>query len=243
MPHGQPDFGLYAVKETVFGQADIGELAVRLGSIVSYDRRGDVIFLEDFSKGLTRWETTLIGVGAAAAIANDRFRTSGFSCKLTTGSTLTGEAAIYRYFGVPIYSRIGLEVSFSVGTPAGILIFYIRVHTGTEYHQWQARYNVGTGVLEFWDIVTGWWHDVGFGYTLYNTSTEFHTLKLVGDFDTNKYVRLMLDDFSIDLSGFDCLITPNVANPYMQTTVEVYPVPVANQNYWLDDIIVTQNEP
>ncbi|GAH55625.1 unnamed protein product, partial [marine sediment metagenome] len=31
MPKGQPDFGMYAVKETVSSLADMGELAVRLG--------------------------------------------------------------------------------------------------------------------------------------------------------------------------------------------------------------------
>lgn len=242
MAHGQPDFGQYAAKSTVYPQADFAEIAARLGSICTYDRRGDVIFLEDFTNELTRWTATKFGTGATVAISNNRFKSRGFSAKLTTGSTSTGEAGLHKYFAVPIYSRIGLEASFAVPSTFGNLWFYIRVHTGTEYHQWGAVYNVKNGTLGIQDS-SGAIKDLSLASALYADDSLFHTIKLVGDFSTNKYSRVLLDNVSVDLSGEDCYIVSNVANPYLQITFSFFPDPLANVNGYLDDIILTQNEP
>ncbi|GAH95398.1 unnamed protein product, partial [marine sediment metagenome] len=39
---GQPDYAALAPKEIAASISDMGEVAARLGSIVTYDKRGDV---------------------------------------------------------------------------------------------------------------------------------------------------------------------------------------------------------
>jgi len=63
MAHGTPDWGVTASKKTIYSLHDMGELAVRLGSIVSFDRRGDVIFSDSFQNGLGKVYASGVGAG------------------------------------------------------------------------------------------------------------------------------------------------------------------------------------
>ncbi|GAI49683.1 unnamed protein product, partial [marine sediment metagenome] len=63
MSRGQPDYGSSAVKEVAGTLADMGELAARLSSIVEYDRRGDVVYLDDFEEPVLKWSPLAAGAG------------------------------------------------------------------------------------------------------------------------------------------------------------------------------------
>ena len=65
-----PDYGRLSAQATVFPVTDLGELAARLGSIVSHDRRGDVIWLDGFEDGLDKWQPTTSGSGAAVDLGD-----------------------------------------------------------------------------------------------------------------------------------------------------------------------------
>jgi len=69
--HGTPDWGVTAGARTVYQMTDLGELAVRLGSIVTHDRRGDVIFLEDFEEGMGRWRFPRTPLGETWPMKHD----------------------------------------------------------------------------------------------------------------------------------------------------------------------------
>ena len=55
MGHGYPDYGTQGPVSTVHSIQDLGELAVRLGSIVTFDRRGNVLWLDGFDSGIGAW--------------------------------------------------------------------------------------------------------------------------------------------------------------------------------------------
>ena len=59
MPRGQADFGQYAVKEVSASISDMGEVAARLGSIDIYDKRGDVVFFDNFEGAFLRWNRSV----------------------------------------------------------------------------------------------------------------------------------------------------------------------------------------
>jgi len=217
------------------------ELAARLGSVASLDRRGDVVFLEDFSEGAFRWQITPLGAGSSVALDTTRYRSKGFSCKMVTANVGNGSVEIFRYFPVPLYSGIGLEVSFSTTGALGNLQFYVRLQTAVSYRQFTAMYNVQTGLLQIFRQGLAA-VNCNLPETLMVDTYLFHTLKLVGDYKTNRYMRLLLDNFYIDLSAYEChTVTPGGV-PYLQVTLTAFPDPVDSENYWIDDIILTQSE-
>lgn len=229
MSRGRPDYSEYT------------ELVTRLGSISSLDCQGDAVFLEDFSEGSLRWWITPPGGGSSVDIVSDRYRSKGYSCKMITANDGTGSVEIYKYFPVPIYSGIGLEVSFCISGLLGTLQFYVRLQTAASFRQFTAMYNVQTGLLQiFRDGFAA--VNCNLPETLYADTHLWHTLKMVGDYKTNKYMRLLLDNFYIDLSAYNCYTFTPGGSPYLQVTLTAFPDPVANRDYWLDDIILTQSE-
>lgn len=242
MAHGQPDYGMYGPIQVVHSIADMGELAARLGSICTYDRRGNVMLMEDFESGLNRWQQILAGTGAAIALDTTRYRSSSFSCKLTTGSTISGWVTLYTNLPSPHTSSIGAEFSFSLTADLGSILFYMLLQTATEYHQFRISYNVATGVLTLLDE-NGASIDLSLPASLKVDSYLFHTLKFVGDYDTNMWKRVLLDDFQFDASANGAYTVANVAAPYFQVKVEASYAVAGNQDAWVDDVIVTQNEP
>ena len=241
MAHGLPDFGAATPKETIFGQVDLGELAARLGSICTYDRRGDVICLEDFSRGLAMWPRTGIGVASAYASANDRFRNRGISCKLTVGSQVGAWTMIQRSFPVPVYSNIGMETSFAIEADIRDFQIEISIFLGMVRHNYEFWLETGTGVIRIRNA--GAWVILATD-PIYNTdSYQFHTVKLVGDFISDKYMRLLFDHLSFDISRYSPSIVGAVGIPYMSVYISAFSDILAPHLCWVADVILTQNEP
>lgn len=242
MAHGHPDYGQDTSKETIHAVTDIGELAVRLGSIVSYDRRGDVIFLEDFSGDLGRWISYSPPAGFPAVISSERFRSHGFSCKVTTNADLLVFSGIQKYLPLPVYAGIGLEVSFSIDRLVTDIEIYIRVHDGADYYQFKAHLAPTTGQLWITNEAGGEVEVGRYGRVGYE-ETQFHTLKLVGDYTTNMYKRVLFNEFSKDLSAYKGYTTGSGADKELQILIVAGRPLGAGQLCWFDDVIVTQNEP
>ncbi|GAJ22875.1 unnamed protein product, partial [marine sediment metagenome] len=147
MPRGQPDYGGHAAKEITGSLSDMAELATRLGSIVTFDRRGDVAFLDDYESGIEKWveshaegtEWGTVGLSARAA------ESGSFSTKLVTKGTVDGYAqVIYTLpYWNPINGRLGVEIKFTL--PSNLMRFdmslFIQswegyIWAGVEYDSW-----------------------------------------------------------------------------------------------------------
>ena len=79
MAHGARDFGIYAPKETIVTIEDLGELAVRLGSPVNYDRKGDVVWVDGFEDGIDKWDIDLTLGRGSFTWESAHSRDGGFS--------------------------------------------------------------------------------------------------------------------------------------------------------------------
>lgn len=239
MAHGQPDFGMYAQKSTVFGIADMAELAARLGSPCTYDRRGDVIFIEDFSGDTGGWLLVTGSAESSKAASAERYRSRPFSCKLVVGGGVSKYTGLQKYLPVPIYSRVGLEVSFS--PTIGVSHFWVSllIFTGAQANQFAARVYRATGNIEILQS-DGSYVEVGSLGTLEWEETLFHTIKLVGDYTTDEYVRVMVDDEEVDISAYDIRTYASTNSRSLRVDAYAY---ADDNNCFVDDIILTQNEP
>ena len=242
MAHGQPDFGAQASKETVYGQADIGELAARLGSIVTFDRRGDVVWLDDFESGIEKWNLTLQGLGATIDWSTIAARSGAFSAKLTAGSTLTHLAHIARGFSPPVPSRIGVEFHTSQGSTYEEIICTLYLYDGVNHIETGIKHNYAAQQLSYRDDAFAW---VPFanGIQLFQMAEMLHSFKMVFDLVTKRYVRVIFNNLEYDLSAIPLYSVLSAFSPrcvlILQNTGRL-----ANNDYiYIDDVIFTQNEP
>lgn len=220
----------------------LAELAARLGSIVTFDRRGDVLWFDDFESGYTNWALGFVGAGAAAAWdASYPFR-GGFDIHLNTGATANNSAWISCYLAYPVISKMGLEMALSFDNNIKYVELTLALHTGARMHEMQLRWTEATktwrckvGVAAFQDLIPtqNFTRDV----------RTHHVFKLVGDFTTGKYVRLVSDSIGYDLSSYNYNEVGSGVAPTLLCILSIMTRNNAEMHTYLDHIIVTQNEP
>lgn len=242
MPHGQPDFGVYAVKETVSGLADLGELAARLGSIATFDRRGDVVWFDSFESDLSAWYELGTGTDHDAYVSAESARNGAFSCKLITGSGGYGTGMIVHLGGGLVLSKIGLEVSWTFKTALDELRLRFLYYDGARYYDYQIRFDRSSKELRYYDADGD---PIAFatGISLTAHDQLYHTLKFVMDLPNRKYNRVILDNVSYDLSAYPVKTDTSTVSPKYELTIATQVIADSNETSYIDDVIITQNEP
>jgi len=242
MAHGQPDFGMYTLAKTIYRMTDMGELAARLGSICTFDRRGDVIWLDDFEGPATSWALTPDGVGSLVHLSSDAFRSGSQSMLIRAGAAVDDCSIIANYFPFFVPSKLGLEISFTNdGANMGFL-FNGYMYDGTKHYYFAIKYDGDTKVLSIYDKTEGW---VPLGAkNLRVGSFMFHTMKVVVDFEILDYVRLLLNEAVYDISDYVMFSDDDDTLPSLYVSCGVTNKTLAaNPTSYVDDFILTQNEP
>ncbi len=242
MPHGHADFGLDTAKETIHAVTDLGELAARLRSINTYDRRGDVVWFDDFESSLNKWMDRSGDLGHAIAISNAHARNGAFSCIVTCGSNGNFEGILSTSKPPPVRSKIGVEVHFR---PPVLFFTSLTVRALVTHadRRWDARirYVHATGTLQYWDGAA--YQDIEAGVVARVGTLVFNPLKFVIDLDNDTYTRLMFALRNWDLSNYAVLAAAGA--PATEIRIDITIVGAAGQNpaTYTDDFILTQNEP
>lgn len=242
MTHGTPDWNVTGGKKTTYQLNDMGELAVRLGSIVNFDRLGEVFLLDDFEASALKCATITTGTGAAVALSSAAAKSGSQSCKLTTGNAEDNLAGIQRRSYLPVSGQFGFEYSFALGSDLKRLWSYGYAYDGVSLHSPSVRYNPQLDTLEYMDS-GGSWVNLDSGLDLCEMDVMFHSMKLVFDFANQEYIRLRLDEKTYNLAGIAYQTGANAAAPRFDAVVAAINNAAGNHYAYIDDIIITQNEP
>jgi type II secretory pathway pseudopilin PulG len=242
MPHGQRDWANVGATEVVHGLSDMAELAVRLGSPDAHNREGNVLMIEDFENGLGAWNEATSGPGAEIKISTEAWRTRGYSCKLISGSSSGRQAFIFRRVPYPVLGRYGLELTFFPGSNIWLFGMRLSRHDGETEHQFFVLYNNDDHEL----LTQG----SGGSSTAFASDVDLevgyhgnHTMKMVVDFDTDMFVRFILNETEYDISDREPFLWGSTDKPHLDVVVIVYSNEGYNADCYVDDIILTQNEP
>ena len=241
MPRDLPDWGALSAQATVYEVTDMGEMAVRLGSIVSHDRRGDVVWLDGFESGLDKWESAVFGAGSVVDLSGAQARHGRFSVRLVSGSDDAERAWIVHREAFAVLSRFGLEVSFNLASDITTFYMHYYVFNGSRLAQAVIQWHDATENLQYQDdagnLVT-----FATGVKLLQLDNLFHTAKLVADARTNQYVRFILNNVEYDLSDIDMQDVADATLPIISVSVMLIGRSGNNDKIYVDDVILTQNE-
>jgi hypothetical protein len=242
MAHGTPDWGLTAGTVTTYQLTDLAELAARLGSIVTYDRRGEVFFLEDFNDTLARWDKAAFGTDAYVALSRVEARSTPFSCRLKAGGSAGGRAYIYRLAELPSLSNVGLEAAFCTDDIGQYIRLWLSVYTGSLELSGALRYTPATDTLEY-RAADGSYVSLDSDLHLLSASSVFHPLKLVVDPNAGTYLRAIVGAHAYDLSAYPLSSAADSTDPSLYLEAYHYGSGTVVNSVWVDDVILTQNEP
>lgn len=218
------------------------ELAARLGSPATFDRRGDVIWLDSFGNGLAAWKLTLYGDGASIAVSSSRARNGAFSCLLTAGDNGYHAAQILHYLPHPVLSALGFEFSFTYSDPFDYLWLDCWIYTISG--DWGAilRLDPAASTLSYVGE-DGGYYDIATDITLLTQDYLFNTLKMVVDLETATLKRVMLNHRSFRLDGIPLFPLGIHEGPHVRLEIYLEGRSKSNDTCYIDDVIITQNEP
>ena len=240
MPHAGPDWGTYAPVSTIYSIQDLGELAARLGSPVTFDRRGNIIFMDNFDSGIEPWWIGGNPTGWTGRWSPDQYKSGGFSLELTTKAAAGASVYAQCYFPYPSKSRLGVEICFNHNYQVKQADFNIEIYDGSYLYEAYIR------------LIDDTWYYQGDDHEYHAlspttdlmTDIMFHTLKLVFDLTTGKYVRLIVDTTVFDLSNFIIYKVDSSSSPSFYIYYEITArESAAAAQVWIDNLILTQNEP
>lgn len=242
MPHGTPDWGLVGPKTTVYGLDDLGEHAVRLGSPHFFDRRGDVVFLTDFSEGLAPFWQAGAGAGWGVGLTAGNSRTGPFCARLRAGVAVGGHAGLYFTLAPSVLGPIGLEFTFGRADSQCYWEGRLDWNDGVDWAQARIRVTHWSGALEYWDNVTPWVNFATVGL-LRPWASAMHTLKMVVDINREEYVRVLLNDQAYLLPAVPVPPVGGVLAPHIYVQILCTNAAAVELDGYVDNVIVTQNEP
>ena len=244
MGHTAPDWGIAGTTATIYRVDDLGELAARLWSPSTYDRSGNVIWMDDFVKYLNRWSKIGTGTGHDAYIDGDLAHHGDHSCKLITGDATGNYEYILHYHPEPKLSKVGIEWWWTLTEGADEQYMYWVLKVAGKTCTVKLRFLYAD---ELWSIEyandAGGWTELAAGLDYRTGSTMFHANKLVADLVDEQYVRLSIDGTDYDMSDIPIYTDTGETQGWMSVQIGIVTAGDSNLSMWVDSVILTQNEP
>jgi len=227
---------------SVFGNIDTGELAARLGSIDIYDRRGNAIFIDDFSGGESKWGYAEVGLGARHALTTDTPYLRDTCLLLVAGSDGLMYNSILKYFYFPTKLRMGTEWIYSAEDDPDEVQIEVVVFSGT--HRYYFRITADYTNKKFLIYTPVGTIDIPNGDKTFLENRYYYThIKMVFDGATGKYIRLMYADEVYDISSFSAYSNDYVSEPAILADYTIKSTAGDNSKARLSGFIFTQDEP
>jgi len=241
MPHGAPDYWGYSPKDVTHPSLDVGELAARLGSPVSFDRRGSVVWYDSFINGMAAWEAAgTSGYDVYPYIA--AARTVGMCLRMETAATTGAYVQVWHDTPPPMLGGWGWEVSFIPGWYVDHFDILLLRYTGEYLVHYEANYNHNNGNLYILKS-DNTWVQVGSPGVQTMSIGAFSTMKLVVDALSQKYDRLLFNGHTYDISSYEPFQESDTSTPRVRLSIRAYTDSDAKAHVNIDDVIFTQEEP
>jgi hypothetical protein len=220
--------------------------------ISSLSRTGRVYWQDDFEAYTSIVTEKWIQTSGTISLDTSRpFR--GKSCmKLTTGAVLGNDAQADKLLGALPLGRLGWELWFlSQSGVANInnLSFGFYLYDGAYVHDAEVKWLGTVGTLqEKWQYINseGNYVDVSGGAQKIDVASAYavwHHFKLVIDFNTEKYVKLICDNKTFDLSALSYYKLADTSRPCIDIWAYIENATATAVSLYVDDVILTDQEP
>lgn len=228
---------------SISGQAYVSGNYVNVASIVAdtYDRKGTIIWYDNFEDVFNKWETDGSGTGNSVDITSDAALYHDSSCMLACGSTANLYSLIKKSLSLPADGNIGLQLSYSIDAAFTKLEIYINKYTGTQLKIGGLQIDRTNNRLQYIGD-SGSWVTLETDLDFLFGTTRWYTAKMVLNFDTNKYVRILHRDKTFSLDNNLRVLSssfPSCTNIQVKATGTA----AFNAKVYVDNVILTQYEP
>ncbi len=220
----------------------MSELAVRLGSVVSFDRTGTVIFIERFENGISGWEHNSSPAEAFAVPTARYYSITPYCLKFKTTTQQSSISGIYKGIPIPYVSRMGFEFHIKQLSNINHFLVSFIIYDGTyeyaviiDFDQVGNEINLYSGIPS-WETIRSYNLNQG-------SASPFHVIKIVVDLEAETYYRLVIDEQDYDISHISVKKTKDDTEAYLYAEFFLYSFTTVSRTLYLDNFIVTIDEP
>jgi hypothetical protein len=232
----------------IYTSSDTGELAARLGSPVTFDRRGNVIFYDNFEDGYDgKWNVsgTFPYPDGYPCLTIEPCRSGIKSVRLRSVAAVDAYMGLWRYLPILRFSKLGFEVSFTTAATYTYYQWQFTIWTGTQQIEGRIQLLPLENTLRL-RTTGGVWQDIDTDVQVFAGGSLFNTVKMVIDPLSELYTRLIYNSTEYDTSLYSLPIVDSVIAAHLRLDFRVIATgggapDAAEANF--DDVIVTQNEP
>ena len=217
MIHTLPDYTTKYKLTKVFSSVDINELAARLGSIDTYDRRGNVLWWDDFNETVNKWLVLYGGGDGTWAVDTAQPHWTKQCGKLTTDPGAASYAEIYKRLFYPVNSIIAGEWLFAIGEKTSSIDIIIYNEFDGIAKAANLRLNVADSKFQMYNLDIHDYEDLpGGSYLFQNDLSFYYPLKLSIDLANNKYKTLLFAGETYDLSDYSLTDIASLGFDYVE---------------------------
>lgn len=237
-----PDYQKYLPSSSRFSLQDMSELAVRINAPLMLDRRGEIVWYDDFRNGLANWKSLIVGAGGSVALYASQSYHKGFYVSLIAGTTSSKQTYIRSNLGNFVLGRLGFDVVFNViNSPIDIQAQF-DIYDGSFLYEAYLKYK---GTTHEWQVlddgssfITILTRQINFG-----TNIIWFPIKLVYDLSTQNYIRFIVGNTETNINTIRFRKTVNTSTPQMQLTIAIDGDGTLNGALNIAQAIITQAEP
>ncbi len=183
-----------------FPLGDLGEHAVRLGSPMRFDRRGEVLWYDIFEYGLAPYRTVVNGAGSSVKLSTANTFMSAGAALLTAGSDGLKAAELQKSIQPAVLGRWGFELAIAFLSDWDYLDIIFSIRDGTTLSIPHIRLSLTDAELQYRDENFAYQEIATIG-SMTTTPPTYRLLKFVFDVLTGEYAYLRFGPDEYDLEG------------------------------------------
>jgi hypothetical protein len=202
MSRGLPDYGIRDYQIAI-EQNDLSIFALVDSGFTFMDGRGRIIWFDNFKQGLQKWNTFTGGNGIAPThVHYNGYYYGYYGCVIFDPVDSTGMSGMFFQQNISFGNKVGLEIYVRLTSNHGRAIFRVQ-ESDVDGHAYTALgYIEETSGDVFITTPSG---DV----KVYDNPSDAYVsdhwtnFKIVGNFTTGKFYKLIIGGNSVDLSAYD----------------------------------------
>jgi len=242
MAHTLPDYTTKYRLDKIFSSVDTNELGARTEALSTLDRRGNLVWCDDFEAAAAAKWSQSISAGGTAAVSTERSWRGNQSMKTVTHTDIGDNVCLGKVFCLPVERRLGFEFMFCITSGAPVTLLYIVGYTGTAYFMAQIQYDHNLQKLYYYNSSSSWVELTRYDSTVTLLEPWFY-MKLVLDWDLKEYVRFIFGGTEYNLSGISMKTGANATLKHVEVLLYNRAETAAAATVYFDNFILTQNEP
>lgn len=241
MAHGARDWSNTNPGTVSHGLTDLAELGARLGSPSRVDRRGYVVFYDDFSKGLGAWEIQAVSPGSYVRLCTFPVVTGPFSVVMNGGTYTYGSAGMRLYLIPAMTDKIGFEWWWGHVSGDYVQEVYVDGIRDGVYYMVRVRYYASTYTLAIENL--GGYEIPLITYPMAPyTPYAMHNAKVVLDLAEMRGERFIYDGREINIRTFPIVTSASSYPDMLRVIVTMNNVSGTNRDMYFDNFIYTMQE-